>query len=63
MIGKKKSDKYFGNYPYVNKAISQLIFFGLEYRRKQLIRKYKKNNKVFQFKNTDQTQADFGQYF
>ena len=62
MIGKKKSDKYFGNYPYVNKAISQLIFFGLEYRRKQLIRKYKKNSKIFQFKNTEQTQADFEKY-
>ncbi len=59
MIGKKKTGKYFGNYPYINKAISRLIFWGLAHRRKQLLRKYKKNGKVFQLSNTEQTRTDF----
>ena len=62
MIEKKKTGNYFGNYPYVNKAISQLIFWGIAHRRKQLLRKYQKNNKVFQFNNTEQTQLDFQKY-
>ncbi|MCO6499337.1 MAG: hypothetical protein J5I47_03050 [Vicingus serpentipes] len=59
---KRKTTKYFGNYPYVNKLISKLVFIGIDYRRKQLIRKYKKNDKVFQLKNTEQTQKDFENY-
>lgn len=62
MIIKKKTDSYFGNYPYVNMAISKLIFWSLGYRRKQLIRKYKNNSKVFQLENTEQTKKDFQQY-
>ncbi len=59
MIGKRKEDRYFGNYPYVNKAISKLIFFGIDYRGRQLKRKYKKNTKVFHLENTAQTKKDF----
>lgn len=62
MIIKKKTDSYFGNYPYLNMVISKLIFLGLGYRRKQLIRKYKNNSKVVQLVNTEQTKNDFQQY-
>ena len=62
VIGKKKTDKYFGNYPYVNKFISKLIFKGMDHRRKQLIRKSKHNKKIFQFENTATTKKNFENY-
>ncbi len=55
----KKTGNYFGDQKFLNRSISKLVFWGLEYRRRQLIRKHRNVVKAVQLRNTGQSRIDF----
>lgn len=59
---KNKKRNYFGSYPFVNIFISKLIFWGLNYRKKQLLKKYKNQKLPVQLTNNENTRAAFEKY-